>query len=199
MTLSYSNVCPAPQEFSLQNLVFWSMGYGGWMGVGIMPLIWSSTNNNVIRFILSFFSPAICSFAMTAFFLAFYMISMFIRSMGEIMTNPTFLVSSMGSVVISLTSLALYVALVRKKLIDSNEKDTEGSEAEGSEGESSEVESSEGESSEDEGEGSEASESESSEGESSDAEGTVPNTESTYTWREKANFAGLREAPELPA
>ncbi len=187
MTLSYSNVCPAPQEFSLQNLVFWSMGFGGWMGVGILPIIWSSTEHPVIRFVLSFLSPGVCAFVMTAVFLAFYGVSFFIRSMAEIMTHPTFLVSGMGTIVLAIISIAFYISIRMGNHLDVLENSTNSVEQESSDSDTQEDNDSQ------EDDSSHASSTDMDE--DKDDKEDVGNADNS--WRSTANFEGLRNASPI--
>lgn len=174
-----ANTCPT-KEFTLQNLVFWSMGYGGWMGVGILPLLWSNTENKGIRAILAILSPTVCSFVMTSLFVVFYMAAQFIWNVGAIMVNPVFLLSSMGAICIAVCSIGMYFALpyYMKPKDDKDSMDSEH------EHDGSEVDS-------------QASENESHASTELDAEST--DIEPDNSWREQADFEGLRAAPELPA
>ncbi len=170
------------------------MGYGGWMGVGILPLLWSYTNTRATRVFMAVLSPVACSFIMTSLFTVFYLAAQFIWNVGAIMVNPVFLLSSMGAVCIVACSMGMYFAIpyyMRKK--EESESDSEAGSEVCSESENEGTESSEHES-ENETEGSEATE---SEGTVSDAEST--DIEPDNSWREQANFEALRTAPELPA
>ena len=166
------------------------MGYGGWMGVGILPLLWGHTNNNMIRATMAILAPTTCSLVMTSFFVAFYMLASLIWTVGGVMANPVFLLSSMGSVCIATISVAMYFALPLymqgKTIVE--EVEPSDNESEGSEEES---------------QGSETSEEEDnrtvSDAESTDIEPVEPTAEPDNTWREQANFEGLRNAPELTA
>jgi hypothetical protein len=165
------------------------MGYGGWMGVGILPLLWRYTKNNVIRAAMAILSPAMCSLATTSIFVLFYMSAYFVLNVGKVMTSPVFLLSSMGTVCIAVISVAMYFALPLY-MSKTEESQSESQDEEESQSESQDEEESQSES--------DNSHSGSQDDVSvSDAEST--DIEPDNSWREEANFDGLRTAPELPA
>jgi hypothetical protein len=190
-------------EFTVNSLLFWAMGYGGWMGIGLLPIVWKYSNNIMVKTMISLLSPGICALTMAAFFMIFYTFAVFLRTISLIMLNPAFLVSSMGTVSIVVVSLGMYRMLTYKKSESEVSEDSEGSEESGEDSEGSEESGEESEDSEGSGEDSEGSGEDSDGSEESDNShsGTVSDAESTdiedNSWRNEANFEGLRNAPVL--
>lgn len=163
------------------------------MGVGILPIIWSSTEHPVIRFVLSFLSPGVCAFVMTAVFLAFYGVSFFIRSMAEIMTHPTFLVSGMGTIVLAIISIAFYISIRMGNHLDVLENSSAAVKEEQEDSEDNEDYGSQ-EDSQDESDNSSHASSTDMDEDKDDKE-DVGNADNS--WRSTANFEGLRNASPI--
>jgi hypothetical protein len=202
-------------EFTVNSLLFWAMGYGGWMGIGLLPIVWKYSNNFMLKAMISLLAPGICALTMAAFFTIFYTFAVVLRTISLIMLNPAFLVSSMGTITIVVVSLGIFGMLQYANKTAESAEDSEGS-GEDSEGSGEDSDGS-GEDSEGSGEDSDGSgedsdgSGEDSDGSGEDSEGseesdnshsgTVSDAESTdiedNSWREEANFEGLRNAPVL--
>ncbi len=196
------NTCPAPTNL-FDKLVFWTLGYGGWMGVALLPVVWSLPVSKTVRTFASVLLVPTSAFVVTAAFSAFYMFSLFLYNMASIMISPTFLHSCLGIVCIGVGSVGMFVASGRVGIriqVDKDAQESEG-ESEGSEGESegSEGESEGSEGSQDESEGSQDESEESQEESHNDSEGSVEKEDGKDdSWRKEANFEGLRKADPLP-
>jgi hypothetical protein len=187
---------------TFEQLVFWCIGYGGWMGVGILPVILVATDSNKMRAVLFFLAPPTCALLMTTAFSTLYGISKFFHFMSSIMISPFFLNSATGSAALSiiLFSCVFYgmdaFAPHRVQKMVEAEKAREGESEEESE---EDVGSSESDGSEEASEGSEGSEEEPEEDVGSSEESEEASDEDV---RDAAialiNLDPLRNAPPLP-
>lgn len=211
-SLSYSileNTCPAtPATATFEKLTFWTLGYGGWLGVSLLPLVWALPASKTLRTILSILALPTCAMIMTGVFSAVYIMSLFTYHMSIVMISPHFLHSCIGIVCLSVGSVGFYLAGNNIKILVNSVPDTEGSdvgdvgsesesESESEDAKSEDAESESAESAESESE-SESAESEDAESEDAESEGSEDIDTNKDAWRETANFEGVRTAAPLP-
>jgi hypothetical protein len=192
----------------LNQLVFWSMGYGSLMGFTYCPILMLQTNSWTMRLILLGFSVPVSALLVTAGSVCVYGYGMFLKYIGTVLSHPFFLHSMLNTISLSLSVFTAYVLYTRyydmitqdgeansKSVAEESEGSEEAEESEGSEG-SEEAEESEGSDGSEEAEESEGSEeAEESEGSEEAEAKTEPNNSE---WRKTANFEGLRTASPLP-
>ena len=173
----------------VENLLFWTMGYGGWLGVALLPHVWSlpAPASRGIKLLMTVLIPSVTATLLTGFFYAFYTVAYVTYYMSSIMIHPVFLRSCVGSVCLALGSIGFFLQNKPEK--------TESEKTEESEAEDSEVEESE----ETESEETEAEESEETETEETETETEAETeTETEVDESKKVNLEPLRNAPPLP-
>ena len=197
---------------TFEKLVFWCIGYGGWTGIGLLPMVWAYVPSLRVRMVLSALLPVLGAFVLTAFFSVAYIVSQLIYSVFAVMLEQEFLQSCVMSVAMSVVCFAgtwVFMDLmglpekkedaVKPVLEESEESEGRSEESEDaedgseeSEGGSEEAEESEGrsEESEDAEDGSEESEDNQSEGAESDS--------SCSSRLDGIDTTPLRNAPPLP-
>ena len=244
------NTCPCSAALAapatpvtFEKLTFWTLGYGGWLGVAMLPILWSIPVSKTVRAALSVLMLPLSALTLTAVFACFYVTSLFTYHMASVMISPQFLHSCIGIVCISIASLAFWIGSskrldIRVQMEYEAKKDEEdgeetvgneedgdetvgneedGEETVGNEEDGDETVGSEENGEEDGEEDGEETEEETEEetvgseedGEASDdsheetvgsdeSDNSHTNSANDTTWRETANFEGLRTAAPLP-
>jgi hypothetical protein len=183
-----------------ENLLFWTMGYGGWLGVALLPVVWSlpAPASKGVKLLMSLLIPSMSAILLTGFFYSFYGIAYVTYTMSSIMIHPAFLKSCVGSVCIALSSIGLYVVQHGKTVTVSDAEESEESEEDAEESEESEEDAEESEEEEEEAEYAEDSQDEDEEDEDAEANPQI--------WRsapnnlppcDNVNTDPLRNAPPL--
>jgi hypothetical protein len=182
-----------------QNIVFSALGYGGWIGLAIVPFTWPRASTPGRRLLLLFLTPPTFAFLMTAFVSLFYAISLFSYNVFAVMSNPLFVQSMCSSIALTITTISgtivsLHIAesyLGYSLLKDVKEPEVhseEETEDEDTEGEETEGEETEGEDTE----------GEETEGEDTEGEDADVDEEETEEEDAVVDTTPLREAPPLP-
>lgn len=161
--MSSTHIAPSTSTVStFERLVFWSIGYGGWMGIGMLPIILSITHSQKVRAILMFLSAPMGALFMISLFSTVYLFTSFMREVFAIMSSPLFLHSCCSLMSLGGVVFAFGVALCdmiygrdHKVMSENNEVTSDES--------SDESQSDEGESQSDEGESEESSDENASE------------------------------------
>ncbi len=185
---------------TLLNLVTWTIGYGGWAGIMISPLLMNATASNSTRCVMFFLSPPICAILMTAIIVTMYGFGVMIHTTFSVMIHPQFLhtlCSSITLMVSALSASALLRYYTWKSLKDSssqNEENDTASEHTQTDASSTDISETEDEDTEN----SQTSEAEDEDTENSQTSEAEDEEEVDNSWRETANFEGLRNAPPLP-
>ncbi len=211
------NTCPcsaalaapaAPVTF--EKLTFWTLGYGGWLGVAMLPILWSIPVSKTVRAALSILMLPLSALTLTAVFACFYMTSLFTYHMASIMISPQFLHSCIGIVCLAIGSVAFWIGSSKRldirvqmeyeaKKDEEDGEETVGSEEDGDETVGSDDDAEETDDGEQDGEEAVGSE---EDGEdtvgSEESDNSHTNSANDTTWRETANFEGLRTAAPLP-
>jgi hypothetical protein len=208
-------ICPAPvfpnYTVTLEKLVYWTIGYGGWLGMALMPVIWRLPIRGSVMIVLSCAAPPLCGIVMTGFFSAIYAAAYLIYTVSSIMVDPLFLKSCVGSCAIGLGSIALYFVTMPatfnldKLVAENNAKETQHDDEsdDTSEGDSDNANDEFSEEASDD-EGDVGSDDANEEEEGSDVGSEVSASDNSAssspsdTWRETADFDRLRAAPPLP-
>ena len=96
---------------TVEKLLFWTMGYGGWLGIALLPVVWSlpAPASKGIKLIMSLLIPSMTAILITGFFYAFYGLAYVSYTMASIMIHPVFLKSCVGSVCLAAASIGLYL------------------------------------------------------------------------------------------
>ncbi len=214
-------ICPAPvvpnYTMTLEKLMYWTIGYGGWLGMALMPVIWRLPIRGSVMIVLSCAAPPLCGIVMTGFFSAMYAVAYLIYTMSSIMVDPAFLKSCVGSCTIGLGSIAFYLVSMPAtfnvdKLVaedDANETQCDDESDDASEEDSDDANDEFSEEANDEGsdvgsddaneeDNEKASEEESDAGSEVSASGDSASSTPSDSWRETADFDRLRAAPPLP-
>jgi hypothetical protein len=174
-----------------ENLVFWTLGYGGWTGIALLPIVWSLSVSKSVRAILSILLIPTTALVVTASFGGFYLFANFVHAITSVMISAQFIHSSLAIVCVGVGSVGLFLAgtkrleiqmVVETEVRDGNDGNDDGSQVDET--------TSEPVSSDEESDGSHT---------SADDESTEEGSseEEDNTWRETANVDGLREAPPL--
>ncbi len=148
-------------DSTLKNLIFWSLGYGGWSGFCLMPLAFIHSNSAYVRIMVIAMAIPTGAFVTTAFMSFFYGYSLFMNYISAIMITPDFLYGLCSAITVVVGLLSSYAY---KKSIDSEEhisiviRYKEESDAETEEAETEEAETEEAETDSDESEITEVSE-----------------------------------------
>ncbi len=208
------NTCPcSASPVTFEKLTFWTLGYGGWLGVAMLPILWSIPVSKTVRAALSILMLPLSALTLTAVFACFYVASLFTYHMASVMISPQFLQSCIGIVCIAIASVAFWIGSstrldIKIQMERANQED--GEETVGSEedddteedGEETVGSEEDGEDTEEETVGSEEDEDEDGEetvgSEESDNSHTNSSNDEDATWRDTANFEGLRTAAPLP-
>jgi hypothetical protein len=100
-----------PDSFTMEKLLFWTLGYGGWLGVALLPTVWSlpSPASKSVKMMVSFLMPPMVAILITGFFYSVYGFAYITHTVSSAMINPVFLRSCIGMVCISLASVGLYM------------------------------------------------------------------------------------------
>ncbi len=217
-------ICPAPvvpnYTVTLEKLVYWTIGYGGWLGMALMPVIWRLPIRGSVMIVLSCAAPPLCGIVMTGFFSAIYAAAYLIYTVSSIMVDPLFLKSCVGSCAIGLGSIALYFVTMPAtfnldKLVaeddaketqhdDESDDTSEGDSDAGSDAGSDHINDEFSEEANDDDGSDVGSDDANEEEEESDVGSEVSASENSAssspsdTWRETADFDRLRTAPPLP-
>jgi hypothetical protein len=157
---SFATIPPAPTAIptaphglsTFEKLVFWSIGYGGWMGIGMLPILLMATNSTKARVVLAGLSAPVGALLMTSLFGVMYLVAAFVHCVLSIMVSSVFLHSCCAS--IALTAVTVSLAMSLFDIVNKNkqekgaecteESDTAEESEEGSEGSDNAEESEEG-------------------------------------------------------
>ncbi len=189
---SAAPIANALYSSTFDQLVFWTLGYGGWLGIGFIPFIWSFPTTVFNRLVLTGLAPPLCAMLLTGLFSSFFVFGNIVYSVGAVMVHPIFLQSCIGTVCLSVGGVSLF--LTHRFLGDMPEKSAaEMGEESGTEDESGE----ESSGAEESGEESVKDESADDESGKESAEEDSGEEETSEAWREKADFEKLKNAPPL--
>lgn len=197
------NTCPATATATatatFENLTFWTLGYGGWLGASILPIVWSLPVSKTLRTILSILALPTCAMIMTGLFSAFYLGSLFTYHMSVVMISPQFLHSCIGMVCLSVGSIVFFLVgsnslkICIHKAPEDDEVAETNDEADNTDNEDSET-NDENENTDNDNEDSESN----NDTENTDDEAENTDNNDDNAWRETAHFEGLRSAAPLP-
>ncbi len=184
---------------TFEKLVFWCIGYGGWTGIGLLPMVWAYVPSLRVRMVLSALLPVLGAFILTALFSVAYIVSQMIYSVFAVMLEQEFLQSCVMSVAMSVVCFSATFSIMDLLGFPNKAEDavkpvaSESESEEGSEGsEGSEEGSEEGEEGSEEGE-----EAEEGDENASVASDTSCSSKSD-TLKSEVNTNPLRNAPPLP-
>lgn len=185
--------CPTSEcQAQFENLVYWTLGYGGWTGIAFLPIVWSLSVSKGVRAILSVLVIPTTAFVITASFTGFYLFSQFLYKISAIMVSAKFIHSSLAIICVSVGSLGAYLASSKRLEIvvqtNAEVEENESGSSVGSAG-SQESDGSDGSESGEESDGSDETDGSHTSDGGDDNDGSE--------WREKADFAAIREAPPL--
>lgn len=94
---------------TMEKLLFWTLGYGGWLGVALLPMVWSMDGPKSIKTMITFLVPPAVAMLVTGFFYSVYGFAYVTNNVSSIMISPAFLKSSVAIVCMSLASIGLYM------------------------------------------------------------------------------------------
>jgi hypothetical protein len=208
------------------SLVFWCIGYGGWAGVALIPLMMLYTDSFAVRAMSIVLAPCVGALVAVSTVTITYTVSLLAHSVLSVMINPAFMNTLCASIPLSTSAVSLYLvtnyirAQEMKDEKDKKDKNKEGAETDEENNETSEEsdqsdqsdqesdqtdqESDQTDQSDQDNNTEEDDEEDDEETENktvSDAESTdisEPDQEPDHAWRNEANFDGLRNAPPIP-
>jgi hypothetical protein len=190
---SFAN--PAPLY---ENLVFWTLGYGGWTGIALLPIVWSLSVSRSMKAVLSVLLIPTTALVVTASFGGFYLFANFVHAIASVMISSAFIHSCLAIVCVGVGSVGMFLAGSKRleiqmvvETVETTNSDagSETGDDVGSDEESDESDESHT-SADDDGSTEESTEEDASSEDSTDS--------TDNTWRETANVEGLREAAPLP-
>lgn len=165
------------------------MGYGGWSGLMIAPILMTATESRPVRWVIFFLSPPVCALLMTAIVTAMYGFGYLMILTFSTMIHPQFLHILCNSFALMISAISASTVLRYNHIKTLNAKASETE----TETENASVSSDQTPRDVSSTDISEVEETENSQTSDEENEVQVDNS-----WREKANFEGLRNAPPLP-
>ena len=90
-----------------KTIIYWAIGCGGWVGVGMIPIIWKRNDMSIARFFLAFATIPVCASLSAFLFGSLYIMAGMATIVGRIMLNPAFMIPS-----ISVVSMAILTFLI---------------------------------------------------------------------------------------
>ena len=213
---------------NIESIAMTAMGYGGWTGLGLAPILMARAPHFSQKCMIFLLAPPVVAMLMTGIVSVSYLFGMFGHVVFSVMIDPKFINTACASIALCVTTVSGTFTLMEHWQNAKDVKQVEGSFEEGSEEQEQEESGSEDEESgsdeqeqeesgsdeeEQEESGSDEEEQEEQEesgSEQGDGNSTVSNASSVTiseeqksdvvdnTWRNEANFDGLRNAPPLP-
>jgi hypothetical protein len=136
--LTMDTIMTCSDPFTMEKLLFWTLGYGGWLGIALLPVFWSLPNASVsIKVVTSILIPPVIAIVVTGLFYILYGFAYITNKMTSVMLSPLFLQSCIGMVCVSFASVGLYIAHYNESKVPSSASDASDSDASASDSDES--------------------------------------------------------------